>query len=117
MEVIKPIGFTWMFPASVDYVYDGDTIICHVLLHPNEGGDLHNIHVRVHGINCQELNTAEGKNAKAYAITLLPPGTQVMLAVTKRDKYGRFLAQIILANGSSFGDNMIVAGHAVAYLT
>lgn len=115
-EVIKPPAFNWVFPAAVDSVYDGDTIICHVLIHPGEGGELHDTHVRVQGINAPELNTAAGVAAKAHAATLLPSGTQVMLTASKRDKYGRFLARITMPDGTDFSERMIADGKAVAYL-
>jgi endonuclease YncB( thermonuclease family) len=41
----------------------------------------------------------------------------VTLIATKKDKYGRFLARIILPTGDSLGDLMIAAGQAVPYLT
>ncbi len=116
-EVIKPPSFVWVYPAGVDHVHDGDTVICHVLMHPNEGGELHEVSVRVEGINAPELNTAAGTAAKAHAAALLPPDTQVMLVARKRDKYGRFLARIVLPSGEDFSSLMIAAGHAVPYLT
>jgi len=116
-EVMRPPSFVWVYPAGVDHVHDGDTVIMHVLIHPNEGGELHAVSVRVEGINAPETNTAEGKAAKAYAASLLPSGSQVMLTARKRDKYGRWLARIVLPNGDDFSTLMIVAGHAVAYTT
>lgn len=116
-EVIKPPSFVWVYPAGVDHVHDGDTVVCHVLIHPNEGGELHEVHVRLEGINAPELNTAAGKAAKAYAETLLTPGMQVSLVARKKDKYGRFLARIVMPNGDDFSTAMIAAGHAVAYMT
>jgi len=116
-EVIKPPSFVWVYPAGVDHVHDGDTVVCHVLIHPNEGGELHEVSVRVEGINSPEMNTAEGKAAKVYAESLLSPGTQVMITARKRDKYGRFLGRLVLPNGDDFSTLMITSGHAVAYLT
>lgn len=116
-EVIKPPSFVWVYPAGVDHVHDGDTVVCHVLIHPNEGGELHEVSVRVEGINSPELNTAEGKAARAYGEGLLPPGTQVTLTARKRDKYGRFLARITMPSGDDYSTRMIAGGHAVAYLT
>jgi micrococcal nuclease len=115
-EVVKPPGFVWTYPASVDSVYDGDTIVCHVLIHPGEGGELHDTHVRIEGINAPELNTAAGTQAKDYAAGLLPPGTQVTLVAHKRDKYGRMLGRLILPNGDDFSSLMLSAGQAVPYL-
>lgn len=116
-EVVRPPAFVWTYPAAIDHVRDGDTVVCHVLFHPNEGGEAHAVHVRVEGINSPEMNTAEGKAAKTYAETLLPSGTQVMLVARKRDKYGRFLARIIMADGSDFSERMVAAHHAVPYMT
>lgn len=116
-EVLKPPAFVWTFPAAVDHVHDGDTVVAHVLLHPNEGGEAHEVSIRVEGINAPELNTAAGKSAKVYAETLLPPDTQVMIIVRKRDKYGRFLGRIVLPNGDDFSEEMVAAGHAVPYMT
>ena len=112
-----PPGFVWTFPAEVDRVQDGDTVVAHVLLHPNEGGEAHAVNIRVDGINAPELNTAAGTAAKAYAETLLPPGAAITLIARKREKYGRFLARVILSNGDDLSALMIAAGHAVPYLT
>ena len=116
-NISVPPGFVWTYPGEIDSVYDGDTPICHILFHPNEGGEAHGVHVRVEGINAPELNTAAGKVAKEYAETLLTPGLQIMLVAHAKDKYGRFLARIILPDGTDFGDRMIESGNAVPYMT
>jgi endonuclease YncB( thermonuclease family) len=116
-EVVKPAGFVWTYPAKIDDFHDGDTAICHILIHPNEGGELHEIHVRTEGINAPELNTAAGREAREYARALaIEHGTDVVLVARKREKYGRFLSRIVFPDGSDFSELMVAAGHAVPYL-
>lgn len=112
-----PHGFVWTFPAQIVSWHDGDTAICHIKVHPNEGGDLYEVNVRIKGINAPELNTAEGVGARRWADTLAPAGTPVTLICTKREKYGRFLAAMVLPGGDDFGLLMIREGFAVPYLT
>lgn len=106
-------AFAWQYPALLDAWIDGDTPICHVGMTPSI--EWHGVHVRVEGINAPELHDAGGREAKAYAESLVPPGAEVTLIATRREKYGRFLARIVLADGSDFSTEMIAAGHATPY--
>jgi endonuclease YncB( thermonuclease family) len=45
---------------------------------------------------------------------LAPPGSLVTLVSSGQDKYGRFLARIVLSDGTDFSERMIAAGQAVA---
>jgi endonuclease YncB( thermonuclease family) len=103
-EIIRP-GFIWTFPGAVDSVTDGDTIVVHILWRPGEEG--HGINVRIEGINAIELSQKFGAEARDYLLTLLPSGTQVTLVARKREKYGRFLSQVILPDGRSAGQEML----------
>ncbi|MGH2373031.1 MAG: thermonuclease family protein [bacterium] len=107
-------AFVFQFPAEVDSWYDGDSLSVHRQSQP--GQVVHGEKVRVHGINAPELHDARGMEARDYAAGLAPPGSQVILVATKEDKYGRFLARVILPTGDSLGDLMIAGGHAVPYL-
>lgn len=104
--MIKP-GFVWQYPAEVNRVVDGDTIECHVDVSPTE--ERHGVQVRVEGINALELSDKFGKEAKAFAESLLPVGMVVTLVARRKEKYGRFLARIIRPDGSDFSDLMLVA--------
>ena len=106
--------FKYLFPALIDEWHDGDT--CYVHRGARPGVIIHGEHVRVQGINAPELNTAAGKAAAAYASSICPPGTLVMLECEDEDKYGRLLAYVIMPNGQDFGKMMIAAGQAVAYV-
>jgi endonuclease YncB( thermonuclease family) len=71
---------------------------------------------RVHAINAPELDTQAGKDALAYAQTLLLPGDECLVLSWGWDKYGgRFDGSITLPDGSDFGALMVDSGHAVAY--
>src|SRR5207244_2856912 len=107
--------FVYTFPATVDYWTDGDTLVCFRGMQP--GVVLYRESVRVQGINSPELRTAPGQAALVYADSIAPQGTRVVLISSKEEKYGRFLARIILPDGRDFGDVMVAAGHAVPYLT
>jgi endonuclease YncB( thermonuclease family) len=108
-------AFVFQFPAEIDSWYDGDT--CKVHRESQPGETIHGESLRVEGINAPELRDAGGAAARDYAASLAPPGSSVTLIATKKDKYGRFLARIILPTGDSLGDLMIAAGQAVPYLT
>jgi micrococcal nuclease len=70
---------------------------------------------RLARINAAELNTAEGKAAKAY-LTELIQGKAVVAQTYKSgtDKYGRYLADLYLGDGC-VNDLLVEAGHAGAY--
>lgn len=108
------------YPGLVLNWHDGDT--CHLELDLGFGYilsayDLDNkpvISARIWGINAPELNTDPGKDSKAHAEALAPPGTKVMVLSHGWDKYGgRFDASIELPDGTDFGARMIEEGYAV----
>lgn len=101
-------GFIWQFPAAVDHVQDGDSVISHVMWAPGQEG--HGENVRIEGINAIELNKPYGAEAKAYLANLLPPGTKYSLVTRKREKYGRSMGRIIrLEDGLDVGETMLLA--------
>lgn len=68
---------------------------------------------RIWGINAPELSTGAGKEAKAFAESLLPLGTSVSLTSHGFDDFGRYLGQITLPDGRDFSTAMLEAGQAV----
>jgi endonuclease YncB( thermonuclease family) len=94
--------------------YDGDTCHCHIDL--GFGIFQTEVHCRVFGINAPELsNKPAGQDAKMFAQSLCPNGTLVKVLSHGWDKYGgRFDGELTLPDGSSFAQQMIEAGHAVA---
>jgi endonuclease YncB( thermonuclease family) len=107
-------AFVFQYPAVIVSWTDGDS--CKVDRQTKPGETIKAEDVRVHGINAPEVKEAGGAAARDYAAGLAPTGTAVLLVASKEDKFGRFLARVILPNGDSLGDLMVAAGHAVPYL-
>jgi endonuclease YncB( thermonuclease family) len=106
--------FKFYFPAEIDSWHDGDTCSVHRTAWP--GLVIHGEHIRVQGINAPELHAAGGIASRDFANTLAPPGSIVTLIATGQEKYGRFLAKVILPGGANFGDKMIAANQAVPFM-
>ena len=106
----------WTVPAVVLDVHDGDTMRVRADLGWHV--QIESL-VRIDGLNADELSTAKGKEAHAFALTLVKPGDSVTLVSKKLlgslEKYGRVLADIVLADGRDFAQLMIAAGEAVAW--
>lgn len=110
------------YPGQIDLVHDGDTIYVSLdlgfdhLISSHDFDKKPRLACRVNGINSPELSTQAGKDALAYANTLLKPGDRVKVVSHGWDKFGgRFDGTIILPDGTDFAQRMIDAGHAVAW--
>jgi len=117
------------YPARVERVIDGDTIILSIDLgfdHLISGFDLDGhprLSCRVYGINAPELSTPQGQDALAYASTLLPPKSRCLVTSHGWDKYGgRFDGTITILlppaqaqAPTDFATLMLNAGHAVPF--
>lgn len=123
--------------AFITAVYDGDTPYAHIRWNATPEGIAHDVPIRVDAINAVELRTTYGKEARAAAVFILAghpelrgadtsafavddtldDGTKILrliqpahvtLVHQRREKYGRFLARIILADGGDFGQRMLL---------
>jgi len=114
----------YTYRATVLHVVDGDTLDLSVSL----GFDVtFKGRFRMAGINTPESYgpdaCAEGRAAKQYLADTLPEGTNVVVRTTKdrKEKYGRFLAEVFAVDGSgqplptSVNQTMVDAGHAKPY--
>lgn len=114
----------YTYRAQVLRVVDGDTLDLMVSL----GFDVHHkARVRLAGINTPESYgpTAcdEGRAAKQFLTDLLPVNTTVVVKTSKdrKEKYGRFLAEVYLldAKGEVLPQTvnavMVERGHAKVY--
>lgn len=106
------------YRAHVTRIVDGDTVDLVVDL----GFTVHmDLRVRIAGIDTPEIygvkHTSEeyaaGKEASEYLKGIMPPGSPVMIR-TEQDtgKYGRWIADIFLDDGTDIGEAMVAAGHA-----
>ena len=114
----------YCYRAQVLHVVDGDTLDLMVSL----GFDMnYKARFRLTGINTPESYgpTAcdEGRAAKQFLIDTLPVGATVMVKTTKdkKEKYGRFLAEVYLLDAKgevlpqSVNALMVEKGHAKLY--
>jgi endonuclease YncB( thermonuclease family) len=75
--------------------------------------------LRLAHVDAPERGTTAGKAARAWLSELLDPirfGMPLLVRTYKPyDKYGRWLAEVILPSGESVAELMVTAGHAVPY--
>jgi micrococcal nuclease len=117
----------YIYKAELIRVVDGDTVDLIIDL----GFDtLRKERFRLYGIDAPEMNTAAGKEAKAWLIGVLGPYGAIYVQTiqlstqAKRDKYGRFLAVLYdelptlvpimrePIHPASINVKMVVEGHA-----
>lgn len=101
------------YPGTVISQHDGDT----VLIELDQGFGQYNrgLNCRVYGINAPELKTQQGKEALAFAQTLLHVGDKVTVMSYGWDKFGgRYDGSITLADGRDYAQVMVDSGHAIA---
>jgi len=114
----------YTYRAQVLHVVDGDTLDLMVSL----GFDMHHkTRFRLTGINAPEsygpTACAEGRAAKQFLTDLLPVGTTVVVKTSKdkKEKYGRFLAEVYLLDAKgevlpqAVNALMVEKGHAKPY--
>ena len=101
------------YRATIDRVIDGDTVDTTMSL----GFDTYRKErFRILGIDAWEKNTKVGKEALAFAKNLIEGKTFIVKTTKdKKDKYGRYLVAITLADGKDFGQLMIEKKYAVPY--
>jgi micrococcal nuclease len=103
----------YQYEAIVEKVIDGDTVDIFVDL----GFSVwYRERIRLIGIDAPEKKFPYGKVVLAY-LTKTLSGKKVFLDVTKKDKYGRYLAQIYLNKNDteSINDSLIKNNMAKAY--
>ncbi len=92
------------FKAKVIHVADGDTIT--VLTVTKE-----QVKIRINGIDCPEKGQAFGKKAKQFTKDLVA-GEIVTIQPYKHDKYGRTIADVLIADGRNLAHELLKAGYA-----
>jgi micrococcal nuclease len=97
-KATKPPDPAWLYRrrATVVEVTDGDTVVLMI----DDGRDNYSREkMRLKGINTPEMDTENGKKAKAFLQSKLPKGSQVWIETVKdrREKYGRYLVCLYLS--------------------
>ena len=109
----------YAMPATVDYVYDGDTFAA--VAHVDKNTDA-KVRVRLRNVDTPEMHgacaneTQRANAARARLMKLVPRGTVVELKNIKDDKYiGRIDANVILPDGRDVGNVLIKEKHGRPY--
>jgi len=94
------------FTDRVVGVADGDTI---TVMYDGRG-----VRVRIHGIDAPEKGQPFGQRAKQFVSDLVF-GKDVTVRPVTKDRYGRTVAEVILDDGRSLGEELVRAGLAWWY--
>jgi micrococcal nuclease len=107
----------YQYRATVTAIHDGDTYTLDIDLGLNV--HLTDQKLRLAHANAPELPTPEGQAARLWVAATMPINTIVTIdtikATGEKEKFGRWLAQVTLPDGTDLATTMIAAGHAVPY--
>lgn len=107
----SPGGHMYIYNAKVVKIVDADTVDVMVDL----GFEVYKkVRTRLAGINAPELNTNEGKVAKAFLVGALPVDTPVIIVSKDYDKYGRSVA-VIYQENVNINQMLLDSGYAIPY--
>jgi micrococcal nuclease len=105
--------------ATITHVVDGDTFDADL-------DGVGEVRIRMLGVNTPETVDPRkavecfGKTASDYSKQTLAVGSRVLLEedsqADERDKYGRLLRNVILADGTDYNAKLVEEGYAYAYL-
>ncbi len=115
------------YRARIVRVYDGDTVYADIDLGFKH--TMHEVSLRLFGINTPELTGDERESGlvskaalsrmvldKMVTIRTIKPTKDVFPSSDKTEKYGRYLATIILEDGTNVNDWLVQNKYAVVYL-
>lgn len=100
------------YAASLRRLIDGDTFLIEIEFLPRCAIEQK---LRLRGLDCPEISTAEGRAAKRFTEALLARATALTVFTTKPDKYDRYLADVFVTteDGEVFLNGALLAnGHA-----
>jgi len=95
----RPLGTRrYTYVAWPIRIIDGDTIIAHIDL--GFGLKARGCRLRLRGIDCPELGTVAGRNARAFVEQALSDVNFVVLSTHRTDSFGRYLADVRYMTGA-----------------
>ncbi len=113
VESLRTTSDLYTYRAYLDYVIDGDTIVLYVDLGFNTYSRQK---LRLRGIDTPELKTREGEKAKTFVEEILKKPKIITIKTYRKDKYGRYLADIFLGSKEIFlNQKLLDEKLAVAY--
>jgi len=104
----------YWYAAILVRAVDGDTYVVNI----DTGFDMwaHRIRIRLKGKDTPEPHTETkeaGDAATARVKELMKPGDKIYIHTYKKDSFGRWLADVQLADGTDLGELLLKEGHAV----
>ena len=87
-----------LYSAYTKRVIDGDTFIARIDLGFNVWIEQR---IRLRGIDCPEISTEEGRQAKRFTEGRLPTNRQIVLQTFKTDLHGRYVADVFFLEGET----------------
>lgn len=104
---------TYTYRAVITHQVDGDTVGATLDLGLRLSAE---VPVRLYGINCPEHDTPAGKAAAAFTADWCARHSDIVIVTQKNpEKYGRWLGTLVAADGENLNDELVAAGHALAY--
>ncbi len=98
------------YPAAVMGVIDGDTFTAAVQL----GFGFTTVQtLRLRALDAPEIETAEGREAKAFLEKALPRASSVLIRTHRSDKYDRYLADVFV-DGEYVNQKLVEEGFAIS---
>lgn len=104
---VGPLFLTAQISGKVTGVHDGDSF---TLLAP---GNVE-MKIRLHGVDCPELKQDYGQRAKQFTSSQIF-GKTVTVKSSKKDRYGRTIGTVYLANGQILNELLLQNGLAWHY--
>ena len=100
------------YPGELVSVYDGDTCTLDLDLGFRTW---RRTNVRLYGINCIELKDPGGRAARMHLMELVPFHRLVTVTTIEADKYGDRWLGIIIVDGTSMNEQMVIDGYAARW--
>lgn len=103
--------------ANVIRWIDGDTVVLDIDLDFNVW--IRNQHCRLLNVNTPERGQVNWAEATQFSNSHVVPGTEIVVITYKPapdDKYGRWLIEIPLPDGTTINQALVAAGLAVPYM-
>jgi endonuclease YncB( thermonuclease family) len=105
---IQP-GERYCYTGKVLNIIDGDTVKMRLDLHFDIAID---IPLRLRGVDAMEIDTREGKNARSALANILKKQTDITVYTYHHDRYGRYIADLIAADGTYVNKHLVEKGFA-----
>lgn len=97
----------WLYKAYLDRVVDGDTIV--VYIDCSLGVRTHQV-LRLHSVNVAPLTDKSGLLARDFMEKLLNKASFLLIKTRHRDKYARYIADILIGMSDQNEDKVIENG-------